>query len=109
MSVRANWFLDELVVEEAPAAVEEVGQPIDLLHGDARLNRRLVELVGEEGRLWDRGIRCAIKDRPDTACSACPIFEYENEGPRWRLCALGIEQERTATTIAVQRARATES
>lgn len=108
MSVRANWFLDELVVEEQPP-VEEVGQPIDLLHGDARLNRRLVELVAEEGRLYDRGVTCAIKDRPDTACSACPVFVHAGEGALGQLCALGVEQERTATTLAVQRARATES
>ena len=104
MSVRANWFLDELIVEEVPA-VEEVGQPIDLHHGDARLNRRLVELVALEGRLWDRGVRCAIKDRPDTACSACPVFVHEGDGALGPLCALGVEQERVATTLAVQRAQ----
>lgn len=108
MAVRANWFLDELIVEEAPA-VEEVGQPIDLHDGNARLNRRLVELVSLEGRLYDRGITCAIKDRPDTACSACPVFVYEGDGPKWQLCALGIEQERLLTTLAVERTRAAES
>jgi hypothetical protein len=109
VSVRANWFLDELVVEvPAVVVVEEVGQPIDL-HGDPRLNRRLVELVAEEGHLYDRGVTCAIKDRPDTACSACPVAVVDPDDPHGQLCAVGIEQERVLTTLAVQRARAQES
>lgn len=107
MSVRANWFLDDLVVEPF-VAVEEVGQPIDL-RGEPRLNRRLVELATEEGRLWARGVRCAIKDRPDTTCSACPLYALDADDPRTQLCAVGVEQERVLTTIAVERARAPES
>jgi hypothetical protein len=108
MAVRANWFLGDLVVEEPPT-VEEVGQPIDLQTGEPRVNRRLVELLTEEGQLYDRGVTCAIKDRPDTACSACPAFQFEGEGRLSRLCAVGIEQERLLTTLAVQRVRAEES
>lgn len=96
-------------MEEPAVTVEDVGRPIDLVRGEARLNRRLVELATEEGRLWERGVRCPIKDRPDTTCSACPVFVLDTNRPLAQLCALGTEQERTLTTLAVERARAQES
>lgn len=106
MSVRANWFLADLVGEESGAAVEEVGDPINL-DGPASLNRRLIELVAEENRLWTGGLTCPIKDRPDTCCSACPVRERGT--PRARLCSLGIAQEQALTALAVERSRAAES
>lgn len=107
MAVRTNWFLDELEVAAPPVDVETVGKPI-VLDGPVSLNRRLIELVNEEGRLWSRGVTCAIKDRPDTACSACPVRPDAND-PIAPLCAIGCEQERVATRLAVERARAGQS
>lgn len=113
MAVRANWHVPSTSARDGdPLAgapqrrVEDVGKPIDLT-GPPKLNERLVELVGAEGALADRGVTCAIKDRADTTCSACPIACVDEIEPIAALCRVGKEQERVLTLLAVHQARGT--
>lgn len=108
MTTRANWHTAELAEltdwPEDPfeAPIEEVGTPIDLGSPEARLNVELVELLRRENNLDQAGITCAIKDRPDTTCHACPVSEAaRREKPIGSLCRLGREQERVLTELAV--------
>lgn len=102
---RANWYTD--VDPDGPALgeqseIERVGKPIDL-SGAPALNQRLIELVNMEGVLHARGVRCAIKDRDDTTCSACPVAAEGSTDPLYPLCALGRNQERVSTELGVLR------
>lgn len=101
--VRANWFVDlERAEEDAlEVAVEEAGLPIDLDGEEPTLNQRLVELGTQEQFLYGQGVECKVKDRPDTACSVCPLRDAE--GPMAALCKLGVEQEQVSTRLAVLR------
>lgn len=105
MAVRANWHVDLDVPEDTEQLeIETVGKPIDL-RGEPRLNERLAELVAAEAALYERGVTCAVKDRSDTACSACPIRSEDANDPLAALCRVGSEQERVLTSLAVQRER----
>lgn len=108
MATKANWHTDELAElaewSEDPfeQPIEEVGTPIDLGDSQARLNVELVELLRRETNLDRVGITCAIKDRADTTCHACPVSEASrNVKPLGALCRLGREQERVLTELAV--------
>lgn len=107
MGVRANWHTDlpEVDADDPFDAlqrtdVQDVGQPIDLTTSEPSLNKRLVELVRDEQRLYTKGIECAIKDRPDSCCSACPVHGRFGE-----LCRIGRDQERVSTYLSVLRER----
>lgn len=118
MSVRARWGLEDTYVDDdgdpfeaaTPVAAEPApadpvvdGVPIDL-HGSApELNLRIVELVGEEKRLWDLGVRCSLKDQHDMTCHACPIGRGAPAFPLSQLCKVGVDQERTAAALIVER------
>lgn len=107
MTARANWFIDELPglddeLDPFAVPIEEVGERIDLLEPEARLHLRFRELLDREGRLFNRAVTCAIKDRPDTTCHACPISKaHDRADPLGPLCRLGREQEVVLTELAV--------
>jgi hypothetical protein len=104
---RANWFLEELPIEESlelgeQAKIEELGKPIHL-RAEPALNEQLIALVNQEGQLHDRGVTCAIKDRDDTTCLACPVRAESVAERLHPLCQVGVQQERVATELAVLR------
>lgn len=106
MGVRADWHLDELALGEEPdlfaAPIEEVGERIDLLDPAASLYVRLGELLSRENNLFNGGVTCPIKDRPDTSCHACPVSKAHDKGdPLSVLCRVGREQEVVLTEMAV--------
>lgn len=106
----ANWFVDAEVDVSAPdpfaAPVQERGTRIDLREPTAALELRLAELIAREGRLFNAGITCAIKDRVDTCCSACPVcVAHLREERLSTLCRVGREQEAVCTELAVIRCR----
>jgi hypothetical protein len=90
-------------VDPLAARVEQVGVPITLHADFAAINDRLLELVQVEGRLFNAGIRCAIRDRDDTTCLGCPISAHEENTELAALCRCGREQERVSTEMAVMR------
>ena len=110
MGVKANWHVDDLLAdtdqdpfdEVRETRVEDVGRPIDLSGDEPRLVARTIELVRAESELYNRGVRCPIRERPDTTCSACPVAR-PGRGALGQLCAVGIEQDQVFTTLAVMR------
>lgn len=111
MAVRANWHID-LPEGYAPGdpftqqlSIGEVGQPIELTAGQAKLNEKLIALVNDEGLLFEQGVECDLKQRPDVTCSACPVKVVDSADPLSRLCSLGSEQERVLTSLVVERER----
>ena len=108
MSTRANWFLQQIEDGEIDPddpfqmPVEEVGQRIDLRDPRGKLELRLQELMTRESRLYERGVTCPIKDRPDSTCHACPVSQAHDPSVSLSvLCRLGREQEVVGTELAV--------
>lgn len=80
--------------------METIGKPIDLSDRRGSLQARLHELVKREGRLYNKGVTCAIRDTPNTCCAACPYSEALNKDSALGvLCRVGREQEQVATTL----------
>lgn len=109
--VRANWFLDGLGADEpvstgfvglppAEERIEDVGVPFDLRDPGVALEK-ITDLVNREAALFNEGITCPVKDRADTACSACLCAHHQEIGHALQpLCAVGREQERILTLHA---------
>lgn len=104
MRTRTRWTSKEIVVPDGDPfdqRVQQLGMPIQLSEGRAGLEAKLVELVAQEGLLWNAGVRCAIKDKPDTTCSACPLCAANDpESALQALCLVGRAEERVLTEIA---------
>jgi hypothetical protein len=106
MAVRANWFVeddlpaDTATLPPAEERIEDVGVPLDL-RDPSSLVPTLTNLLNQEAAMFNQGITCAVKDRPDTSCSAC-LWAHDNEDghPLQMLCQIGREQERITTTAA---------
>ena len=107
MTARANWFVEQIEVADDPddpwaVPIEEVGKRIDLRDPKAALELRLTELLMREGHLFERGVTCAIKDKRDTCCHACPVSKAHDPNEALSaLCRIGREQERVCTELAV--------
>lgn len=128
MTIRANWFSGaadkEAEAEDDPFAHTANGHvpaPANGKHPDAgvhptppdywtaseytletpleELEARLRELLQREANLDASGITCALKERAEVACSACPISEFGKETKLAALCRLGREQERILALI----------
>lgn len=111
MGVTANWHLGDLQeVAEGPdplgpaqARIEEIGMPIDLEDGQAKLNAVLVGLIQREAVLFSHGVTCDIKDNQQTCCSACPIRNRDELDPLSALCTVGVAQEQVITLAVIAR------
>lgn len=107
MTAKANWFVESVAgLDDEPdpfaAPVEEVGERIDLRDPKARLHVRLEELLQHEATLYSRGVACAIKERSDSTCHACPVSHANDHGHELStLCRVGREQETVLTELAV--------
>lgn len=104
---RADWHVDVDLPEDSddPLATlgadpEQIGLPINL-DGEPRLQARLVELCNQEAALYNKGVRCEIKDSPDTACHACPLFTEDPTDTISALCRVGIAQEKALTELQI--------
>lgn len=105
MSVRAVWHTPELaVVEEDIFDVTAVGVPIVLAAAgeEATLNEALMRSVAIEAELDEQGVRCRVKDSPESSCYACPLYRADGS-PLAQLCAVGREQERASTLLLARR------
>lgn len=107
MNARANWFVEAVAgLDDEPdpfsQPIEEVGERIDLRDPKAGLQLRLTELISREASLFKHEITCAIKDRTDSTCHACPVSQAANpESDLMMLCRIGREQEMVLTELAV--------
>lgn len=102
--VQADWFidLDTEGEDEDPFDVVQEGLAIEIGDEVARISKALVKTVEKEGGLYKQGITCAIKDREDTSCWACPVYEgHDKSSALGILCRVGREQERLSTRMAV--------
>lgn len=110
-TARANWFVEQAIsLDDEPdpfsMPVEEVGERIDLKDPAGALQIRLTELLRRESNLFNASVTCAVKDRPDTTCHACPIsMAHDREHALGALCRVGREQEIVLTELAVLRCR----
>lgn len=111
MGAQANWHLAELDLEDPlgdepdpfDMPIEEVGDPIDLSDVRGRLELRLKELLDREGKLYNRGVTCPLRDRTDTTCLGCPVNKAaDTEHRLGPLCRCGREQEQVLTGLAVE-------
>lgn len=105
--MKADWHMptfDERASEDPLAApdIEDVGVRVDLRAdgGERGLHVRLVELLQHEQALQERGIGCAIKDKMDSSCHACPLNRARTGDALGELCRLGMRQELVATELA---------
>lgn len=106
MAVKADWHHGALAAapEGDPfecAPIEEIGVPIDLSKDVATLSEELGALMRREGRLYEAGATCAIKDRADTTCHGCPLAGRTGDDARNALCEIGRRQEEVCTALAV--------
>jgi hypothetical protein len=109
MPVKAHWHQPELALEHElsfdacpePERVERVGVPVLLAGPLAELNKQLIGTLSRENALHEQGVTCAIKDRADTSCHACPLYR-DDDSALAQLCGIGREQERLCTELAVR-------
>lgn len=66
------------------------------------LMRRLRSLLRREGRLFEMGVTCPIKDSSESSCLACPLSQVGEDCPKAGLCETGCEQERVQTMMLAQ-------
>lgn len=104
---KVDWGVEDLAadMDEDPFKghenVEQQGLPIDLSADEPVLQEKLIELVNSEGALAERGVTCALKDRPDSTCNACPISQHEGSGEMATLCKIGRRQEQVVMELHV--------
>lgn len=109
MTVKANWYVTDLLADAAgdddpsDGRVEDLGKPIDLDTDEPRLVQRVEELVDAERKLYNLGVTCELKYRSGVSCSACPLATPFSGTPRGRLCQISREQERVLTLLAISR------
>jgi hypothetical protein len=109
VTVRARWHTELAVPDDDELdpfrhRVEQLGMPIRLGDEFAGLSAELAALVALEGRLYNTGIRCQVKDRDDTCCSACPLSAHQDmRDPLGQLCRVGRAQEQLSTRMAAER------
>lgn len=103
---RARWTSQEIVVPDDDLdpfqhRVEQLGMPVVLHDTYAELNDKLAGLVNDESMLYNAGIRCGVKERPDSTCLACPLSAHSDESSPMRpLCLVGRAQEMVLTRMA---------
>lgn len=105
---RVDWGIQDVTPEaDDPFAgyggAEQQGLPIDLSADEPVLQEKLIELVNSEGALAERGVTCALKNRPDSTCNACPISQHEGSGEMATLCKVGRKQEQVVMELHVLR------
>jgi hypothetical protein len=87
-------------IHDLPMQSISLDMPMDQLEARAAI------LVKREGRFYDQGITCAIKDLPDMSCLACPFSKADDpENRKCGLCKVGREQDIVGTYMIAKRAR----
>jgi hypothetical protein len=95
---RTNWHLEDVTVDQSDPFTTPPAQRIDLSDPTV-LRAKLTALLTLEGKLEERGITCAIRDRPNSCCSGCPLRGTSRVQHIRSLCRVGVEQEQTLMAI----------
>lgn len=112
MGLTADWHLGDFETVEREQEYDPLIDPtysaplppIDLATPTPQLREHLGSLVNQEASLFNEGVTCAIRDRDESTCLACPVSasnDYSN--PMGKLCRVGQEQERVLTVLVAQR------
>lgn len=113
MGTKARWgALDALPLDDVdpfdevdlPQRVQDVGVPFDLRDLSTHdLHQRLAVTLEQEAKLFAAGVLCKVKERPDTSCHACPIYQGDRDNEEMApYCRLSREQESILTMLAVR-------
>lgn len=112
MTVKTNWHEDAATVGppgldpfEMSSSGTMTAAPLSLDLSLDELSQRLRNLFRREGRLFDEGVVCAIKDNPEGTCLGCPLNEAKADSAKGALCTIGCEQERVQTMVLAKNAR----
>lgn len=91
----------------ATATQPEWSLPLSIETPIDELERLMGLLTRTERRLFDQGVTCPFKDRPEFSCLACPFSKAEDRenSPKRHLCRVGCDQERVATLLIAQHAQ----
>lgn len=85
------------------ATTKDWRTPISFDTPRVELQQRLGYLYKREGRLFNMGTTCPVKDNDETSCLACPFSQAEDpKDLRGHLCRVGIDQERVQTVLIAQ-------
>lgn len=103
MSVKCDWHVPNLDLPEDddPFDLRDAATVVDLTTDRDKLHQRLDKLLRVEASLDRGGVTCEIKDRADTACSACPLYRGATRERIAPLCRVGREEESILTKLAV--------
>lgn len=104
MALKADWFAEQVPQDLsdpfADAPLPFGSTVISLDSSTAELNARLRDLIKREGRLFNMGITCDLRDCSESTCLACPVSKLgDPDSPLSALCRIGQEQERVTTTL----------
>ncbi len=100
--MKADWFTDQSAADAldpfADAPLPFGSTVISLDSPVAELDSRISDLLTREGRLFDMGITCDLRDATESTCLACPVSKLgDPDSPLSALCRIGQEQERVIT------------
>lgn len=103
MSIKAEWRLAELDLpsdDPFDAVILSTGLTVDLTGNETEIHDGLRQTLNMEGRLFNRGVTCDLKDGGQD-CLTCHHFTSERTEARMPLCRLGRDQR-----VLLQRAEA---
>lgn len=105
MALKADWFTsgsdcagDYDPFDHSRTPSPPLMKPISISSTEAQIFERILRLHHREGRLFDMGISCSLKENAECSCSACPLSEADKlDSKLGMLCETGIEQEKVLT------------
>lgn len=106
--VQADWRLADLLDEgDDPfgAIMYSSGLEVDLDAPDAMLTAALKKALRTEGRLYDIGLSCPLKDSGQD-CLSCRESSSDPRSPLTRLCETGKDQQTLVRRIDGRREEA---
>jgi hypothetical protein len=102
--VKADWRLADLLDEGDDPFAEIIyssGLSVNLNGSDEELQKALVDTIHREGRLWEKGITCPLKDAGQD-CLSCSVAVMDPAEQLSRLCRIGKDQ-RTILQVGERR------
>jgi hypothetical protein len=111
MGIGANWHMGgatPAASDDAPDPFADGASTAPSLPTIEASEEELFDLLGRllkrEGRLFNLGIMCPLKDKGECVCSACPISHHNDpESDLFHLCQIGRDQELVEMTILAKR------